>query len=179
MVFVLHCGHLADISNYQRHCVDPRGHWHGEQRCKYKEVQFCSVNLLFIGCVCQRNSRSSFTSAEHYWHTESWHDICGAEQKLWIWSWNMFTASEHKFPFPYLQSIVWSSNLWPISVWNIFICESLSALLMNLRGAQGGNLVVEIHAPQYNWYPTGYYGYLLIGRWSVAKLIVWKVELCD
>lgn len=42
---------FGSISNYQRHCVDPQGHWQDEKRCRCEEVPFYSINMLFIGCA--------------------------------------------------------------------------------------------------------------------------------
>ena len=86
--------------------------------------------------------------------------------------------TQHMFPFPWLQNPVWFFSLGPISLWkcNIQARDSHSALLMYFS-IGGRGLVMAIWAPRSNWYPTGYYGCLLIGWWRIDWLIAWKTEL--
>lgn len=104
---------FGSISNYQRHCVDPQGHWQDEKRCRCEEVPFFSINMLFIGRACLfggtaaslPSPKTSLTQAE------SWLGICGSEPRHLFHCWNLFSDSYRRFPFLYLQNPVWFSNL--------------------------------------------------------------------
>lgn len=157
---------FGSISNYQRHCVEPQGHGHDEKRCRCEEVPFGSINMLFIGRACLSEEHQRLHPPQKHHRHRLNHDTISVDHST------CFIAeicSRHRFPFLQLQNPVWFSSLRPISVWkcNILVCDSHSALLMELC-IGGWNLAQEIWASRSNWYPTGYYGCLSIGWWSVG-----------
>ncbi len=139
----------------------------------FNQYTFYSLRLSVRGtAVSLSSAKTSLTQAE------SCHHVCGSKHSHTFHCWKKFADSYHKFPFLKHQNPVWFFNLQPISVskCDLLVCDSHSAPLMSLS-IGGWNLVWEIWAHHPNWYPTGYYGCLLIGWWSVDWLIAWKVKL--